>query len=120
MTTSGKVDKLQKMFGDGTGLCRSDPLLLPLQGALRARQQRFLSRYAELEQAGGLLGASVMLLFGAQAPSALPYVIAFAAGNFLYVAMADLIPTLHHSGLDKNATRQLILIGLGIATMALL
>ena len=70
--------------------------------------------------AGGLLGASVMLLFGAQAPSALPYVIAFAAGNFLYVAMADLIPTLHHSGLDKNATRQLILIGLGIATMALL
>ena len=41
-------------------------------------------------------------------------VIAFAAGNFLYVAMADLIPTLHHSGLDKNATRQLILIGLGM------
>jgi zinc and cadmium transporter len=70
--------------------------------------------------AGGLLGATVMLLFGAQAPAALPYIIAFAAGNFLYVAMSDLIPTLHHSGLDKNATRQLVLIGLGIATMAVL
>ena len=70
--------------------------------------------------AGGLLGAAAMLLFGAQAPTALPYIISFAAGNFLYVAMSDLIPTLHHSGLDKNATRQLVLIGLGIATMALL
>jgi 1,4-alpha-glucan branching enzyme len=42
-------------FGDGTGLCRSDPWLDPYQDRLRARQQRFSARYAELEQAGGLL-----------------------------------------------------------------
>ena len=69
---------------------------------------------------GGILGAAVMLMFGGQAPNAVPYVLAFAAGNFLYVAMADLIPTLHHGTLDRNAVRQLILIGLGIATIVAL
>lgn len=89
-----------------------------LLAAGHSRARAFLLNVASA--AGGVLGATVMLLFGAQAPAALPYVIAFAAGNFMYVAMADLIPTLHHSGLDRNATRQLALIGLGIATMALL
>jgi zinc and cadmium transporter len=70
--------------------------------------------------AGGLAGAALMLGFGASTPQIVPYVLAFAAGNLLYVAMADLIPTLHHGGLDSNATRQLVLIGLGIATMAFL
>ena len=45
--------------------------------------------------ATGMLGASCMLLFGSATPAAVPYVLAFAAGNFLYVAMADLIPNLH-------------------------
>jgi zinc and cadmium transporter len=61
-----------------------------------------------------------MLLFGQQVPNALPYILAFAAGNFLYVAMADLIPTLHRGTMDRNAVRQLVLIGLGVATIALL
>ncbi len=66
---------------------------------------------------GGLLGASAMLLFGSQAPAAVPFVLAFAAGNFLYVAMADLIPSLHRGQLDQNAVRQVILIALGIFTI---
>jgi zinc and cadmium transporter len=69
---------------------------------------------------GGVLGAGAMLLFGRQVPNALPYILAFAAGNFLYVAMADLIPTLHRGTMDRNAVRQLALIGLGVATIALL
>jgi zinc and cadmium transporter len=69
---------------------------------------------------GGILGAIAMLSFGSNAPQAVPYVLAFASGNFLYVAMADLIPTLHHGTLDKNAVRQLMLIGLGIATIVAL
>ena len=69
--------------------------------------------------AGGIAGALVMLLFGERAPQILPHVLAFAAGNFLYVAMADLIPTLHRGALDRSAIRQLILIGLGIATIAI-
>ena len=69
---------------------------------------------------GGLAGATVMLLFGQNAPAMVPYVLAFAAGNFMYVAMADLIPMLHHGKLDRNALRQLLLIALGIATIAVL
>jgi zinc and cadmium transporter len=69
---------------------------------------------------GGVFGAVAMLLFGSQVPNAVPYVLAFAAGNFLYVAMADLIPTLHRGTLDRNAVRQLILITLGVATIVAL
>ena len=70
--------------------------------------------------AGGVLGAALMLAFGSQAPAIVPYVLAFAAGNFLYVAMADLIPSLHRGRIDDNAVRQIVLIALGIATIAFL
>lgn len=69
---------------------------------------------------GGLLGASAMLLFGSQAPDAIPYILGFAAGNFLYVAMTDLIPALHRGTLDRNAIRQLVLIGMGVGTIVML
>ena len=42
---------------------------------------------------GGILGAVAMLLASKTLPNLLPYVLAFAAGNFLYIAMADLSPT---------------------------
>jgi zinc and cadmium transporter len=66
---------------------------------------------------GGLLGAAAMLLSGAHAPAVVPFALAFAAGNFLYVAMADLIPSLHRGQLDQNAVRQVILIALGVLTI---
>jgi zinc and cadmium transporter len=69
---------------------------------------------------GGVAGASLMLLFGSHAPAVVPYVLAFAAGNFLYVAMADLIPALHRGAIDSNAVRQLVLIGAGILTIVVL
>jgi zinc and cadmium transporter len=67
---------------------------------------------------GGLLGALAMLLLGSAMPNVAPYVLAFAAGNFLYVAMADLIPHLHRGETDSNSVRQVILIALGLATIA--
>jgi zinc and cadmium transporter len=70
--------------------------------------------------AGGVLGAAAMLTFGAQVPEAIPYVLAFAAGNFLYVAMADLIPHLHHGATDRNPVRQVALLALGVATVVAL
>jgi zinc and cadmium transporter len=70
--------------------------------------------------AGGLTGATLMLLFGSQVPGIVPFVLAFAAGNFLYVAMADLIPHLHRGSLDPSAVRQIVLIGFGILTIAVL
>jgi zinc and cadmium transporter len=64
------------------------------------------------------VGAAVMLLFGSEAPALVPYVLAFAAGNFMYVAMSDLIPTLHRGTVDSNAFRQVALIALGVLTIA--
>jgi zinc and cadmium transporter len=68
---------------------------------------------------GGAAGAVIMLFVGSGVPEVLPYVLAFAAGNFLYVAMADLIPTLHR-GVDRSAIWQLALIALGLTTIVLL
>ena len=53
-------------------------------------------------------------------PTCLPYVLSFAAGNFLYVAMADLIPDLHRGGIGGGPFRQLLLIVAGVATISLL
>jgi zinc and cadmium transporter len=69
---------------------------------------------------GGILGAIAMIFATEALPHALPYVLAFAAGNFLYVAMADLIPDLHRGGLEGGPFRQLLLIAAGIFTIAML
>jgi zinc and cadmium transporter len=79
----------------------------------------------------GIAGAALMLLWAKPAPAILPYVLAFASGNFLYVAMADLIPSLHRGGLGSpgpgrpgshqtNSVLQVLLIGAGVATIVLL
>jgi len=68
---------------------------------------------------GGILGAAAMVLASKIVPQVLPYVLGFAAGNFLYVAMSDLIPDLHR-GDSVGGVRQVLLIGAGIVTIALL
>ena len=68
---------------------------------------------------GGVLGAIGMLLASDALPDLLPYVLSFAAGSFLYVAMSDLIPDLHR-GIEGGPLRQLLLIAAGIATITLL
>ncbi len=37
-----------------------------------------------------------------------PYILAFTAGMFLYIALADLIPELHHTTKKRDTVRQLI------------
>jgi zinc and cadmium transporter len=73
-----------------------------------------------LSGVGGILGAIGMLAASQSMPNLLPYVLAFAAGNFLYVAMSDLIPDLHRGGLEGGPVRQLLLIGAGILTIVAL
>jgi zinc and cadmium transporter len=73
-----------------------------------------------LSAIGGILGAVAMLAASQSIPNLLPYVLAFAAGNFLYVAMSDLIPDLHRGGLEGGPFRQLLLIGAGILTIVAL
>lgn len=69
---------------------------------------------------GGVLGAAAMLAASELVPNALPYVLAFSAGSFLYVAMADLIPDLHRGGVEGGPLRQLLLIVAGVLTIVLL
>jgi zinc and cadmium transporter len=69
---------------------------------------------------GGVLGALLMLLASQKLPHALPYVLSFASGSFLYVAMSDLIPDLHRGKIEGGAVRQLLLISAGILTIVLL
>lgn len=45
---------------------------------------------------------------------ALPYVLAIAASSFIYIAVADLIPTLHQRVEGKAALQQVVLIAAGI------
>lgn len=73
-----------------------------------------------LSAVGGILGALVMVGASQVIPTVLPYVLAFSAGSFLYVAMADLIPDLHHGGLQGGPARQLLMILAGIGTIVLL
>jgi zinc and cadmium transporter len=64
-----------------------------------------------------LLGAVLAYYFLQQATSAIPYILALAAASLLYVAVADLIPSLHKRT-ELNATiSQLSLIGLGVMTV---
>jgi len=57
-----------------------------------------------------LLGALIAYFSLANATTALPYLLAIAASSFIYVAMADLIPTLHERAELKHTLQQLILI----------
>jgi zinc and cadmium transporter len=73
-----------------------------------------------LSATGGVLGAIVMLVASKSMPQLLPYVLSYAAGSFLYVAMSDLIPDLHRGGLEGGPAKQLLLIGAGILTIVML
>ncbi|HEX5473756.1 MAG TPA: ZIP family metal transporter [Vicinamibacterales bacterium] len=83
-----------------------------------SRAQAFLLNLASA--LGGVFGAIAMIAASRAVPHALPYVLAFAAGNFLYIAMVDLIPDLHRGSAAAGGARQLLLIGAGIGTIALL
>ena len=70
-----------------------------------------------LSATAGIVGAVAMYVAASQLPVALPYVLAFAAGSFLYVAMTDLIPDLHRGPVQVGSFRQVLLIGAGVGTI---
>lgn len=61
-----------------------------------------------------VLGAVLVFVFAESLESLVPILIAVAAGNFLYLAMADLVPELHHEKNPKRVWMQLVWVGLGI------
>ncbi|MBA2356207.1 MAG: ZIP family metal transporter [Acidobacteria bacterium] len=68
---------------------------------------------------GGILGALFVYVALGQVPTVLPYVIAFAAGSFLYVAMSDLIPSLHRGHIEVNPVAQVLLLSAGLFTLSM-
>jgi len=52
--------------------------------------------------------------------SIIPYVMAFSAASFLYIALADLYPQLHQKIEFRSAIQQILMILAGIGTMILL
>jgi len=65
--------------------------------------------------AGALAGHFAL----AQMQEVLPTVLAIAASSLLYVAVADLIPSLHRRAEPIETARQLALIGIGVGIIAL-
>lgn len=53
------------------------------------------------------------------APRLLPYFLPLAAASFLYVAMSDLIPSLHRGPFERHGFGQVLLVAVGILTMLL-
>jgi zinc and cadmium transporter len=75
----------------------------------------FLNMATGLASVVGGIGA----YYGLQkAIGALPYALAFAAAGFLYIAVAGLIPGLHRRADLRTSLAQVILMGLGVGTIA--
>jgi zinc and cadmium transporter len=64
---------------------------------------------------GGVVGFYAL----GRALAALPFALAVAAASLLYVAVADLIPGLHRRVDPRSSVMQVLLIGAGIAMIAL-
>jgi zinc and cadmium transporter len=65
-----------------------------------------------------LVGAIASYLALSDMARALPIVLALAAASLLYVAVADLIPSLHRRAEPLETARQMLAIGLGLAIIA--
>jgi zinc and cadmium transporter len=65
-----------------------------------------------------VVGALIAYFALKQAMGALPYALAFAAAGFLYIAVAGLIPGLQRRADPRTSAIQVLLISLGIVTIA--
>ena len=80
---------------------------------LRAFQLNLISSFATL--VGGVLGYVALK----DMQSLVPYLLALAASSLIYIAVADLIPGLHKRTRMRDTVQQVVLILLGVGTVAL-
>lgn len=73
-----------------------------------------------LSAAATLPGAVAAYFWLAEARDAVPYILALSAASFIYIATADLIPSLHRKATLAEALQQLALLLAGIGTIAML
>jgi zinc and cadmium transporter len=76
----------------------------------------WLNLLSGLSAVAGVLVAGLAIK---TAPAVLPYFLPVAAASFLYVAMSDLIPSLHRGPFERSALRQILVVGAGIAVVVL-
>jgi len=76
--------------------------------------------YNFLSAATAILGTILVLWVSTVAHSIIPYLIPFGAGNFLYIAMSDLIPELHRQRSRTSSAAQIIILILGASVIYLL
>lgn len=88
-----------------------------LHGGFQKKKALLYNFYSALAAIGGTIAA--FLLYGA-VPNMNSYLIPFAAGSFLYIAGADLIPELHKEESAVKGFFQLGFFLLGVAIMLLL
>jgi zinc and cadmium transporter len=67
-----------------------------------------------------IIGAIIALFLGLAIEQFTPFLLALAAGGFLYIAGSDLVPELHKTTDLKKSSLQLLAIIIGIALMLLL
>jgi len=72
-----------------------------------------------LSAAATLPGALLAYFWLGESQKAVPYILGLSAASFIYIATADLIPSLHQRITLGSSLRQLVLMLLGIATIAL-
>jgi len=70
--------------------------------------------YNVLSSLTTVVGGLLAYLALQEMQAALPYVLAVAASSFIYIAVADLIPTLHQRVEGSAAVQQVVLIAAGI------
>lgn len=73
--------------------------------------------YNFLTAAIAILGALVFYYFGRSVENLIPLALAFAAGNFIYLATADLIPELHHEENPKKILSHSVWLVVGVLLM---
>lgn len=88
-----------------------------LHGGYSRLKAFWLNALSGTSAAGGVLLAYVAI---DRSRHILPYFLPVAAASFLYIAMSDLIPSLHRSPLEGGAIRQVLLVGAGILTVTLI
>lgn len=74
--------------------------------------------YNLLSSFGTVLGGILAFFSLPYVHQFLPYVLALAASSFIYIAVADLIPSLHRRSTALAALQQIILILAGVITIA--
>lgn len=80
----------------------------------RALWLNFLSALA------AVLGALTLFVIGEKAEMSVAYLLPIAAGGFIYIAVADLMPELNKIKSVKHSLLQFIAIGIGVAAMVAL